>query len=142
MPDNIYIGFGTLLQIGDGGSPTEVFTTIAGVRDIAGYDAQRQYADGTNQTSPNALEEDIPTTLKASDLKYTINYDPKDTTHQLLQSLHLSAAKRNFKIVYTDTANSTETFLCTVSQFVPKAPIKNLLTADLTLKPHSLPTLT
>ncbi len=137
-------GFGTLLQIGDGGAP-ETFTTIAEVVTIGGPGMTRELIDMTNHSSPNSWREKIAGLLDGGELNATINYLPANATHQksaggLLQDL-VDGPQRNFQIVWTDVGNTTWVIPAIVSGFTPNAPIDDKLSADIVLSIAGEPTL-
>lgn len=136
--------FGTLLKIGDGGTPTENFTTIFEVLDIKPPPIERDTEDATNHSSPGGWEEWIPTIKKGGEVTFDINWDPAHATHSfttgLLKDLD-DGTKRNFQVVFPDTGNTTWSFPAYVTKFEPDAPVKGKLTASVTLKISGQPTL-
>ncbi|MFO7537618.1 MAG: phage tail tube protein [Chloroflexota bacterium] len=125
--------FGTFLKIGDGAG-TEVFTTIAEVRDIKGPNITLNTADVTNHDS-QGWKEIIGTIIDAGEVTFGINFQPTEATHDdstgLLSDL-LGRVKRNFQLVFPDT--TTWTFTALVTNFNPDEPVQNELTADVTLE--------
>ncbi len=137
-------GFGTLLQIGDGGAP-EAFTTIAEVATIGGPGMTRETIDMTNHSSPSAWREKIAGLLDGGDINFTINYLPAAATHGksaggLLQDL-VDGPQRNFQLVFPDSGTTTWTIPAIVSGFTPNAPIDDKLSADVILTVAGEPTL-
>ena len=137
-------GFGTLLQIGDGGAP-ETFTTIAEVVTIGGPGMTRETIDMTNHSSPSAWREKIAGLLDGGDINFTINYLPAAATHAksaggLLQDL-VDGPQRNFQLIWTDSGASVWAAPCIVSGFTPNAPIDDKLSADVILTVAGEPTL-
>lgn len=53
-------GFGTLLKVGDGASPTEAFTAIAEVKSISGPSMSMETIDATHMESPSGYREILP----------------------------------------------------------------------------------
>lgn len=137
-----YSSFGTLLKIGDGGGGGEVFTTIAEVKDIEGLDITLNSEDATNHSSPGAWEEFIATTLAAGPVTFDVNFIPGHATHSYSAGLIKDAVnktKRNFQLVLPST--TTWAFAAFVEKVAPKAPVKGILTATITLKVTGQPTL-
>jgi predicted secreted protein len=135
--------FGTLLKIGDGGSP-ENFTTIAEVKDISLPHFARDMIDVTTHSSTEGWREFMAGLKSGGEVTFEINFLPTDATHSyaagLLHDLE-GGTLRNFKVVLTDAGNTTWTFAAIVSDFTPKAPVAGALTAAVTLKLSGKPTL-
>ena len=135
--------FGTLLKIGDAGSP-EVFTTIAEVTDIGGISLSTQTEDVTSHSSPGGFEEKIPTTHAVGPVKFSINFIPTGPTHSYSTGLikdWYNKTLRNFKVVFPDTGATTWPFAAYVTLVDIKAPVKGKLAADVTLDITGQPTL-
>ncbi|MEM3453498.1 MAG: phage tail tube protein [Candidatus Hadarchaeum sp.] len=134
--------FGTYLKVGDGGSP-ETFTTIAEVKDITGPDFTLDTVEVTNQDSGH-WKEFIPTLLAAGEVRFSVNFVPTDATQGystgLLKDM-VNRTKRNFKLVFPDASSTTWSFSAYVTAFSPKAAVRDVLAADITLKITGQPTL-
>lgn len=126
-----YAAKGTLLKIGDGGTPTENFTSIANVGDITGPGAALDTVDVTHHGS--ASKEFVATLLDGGEISLSINYDPAETTHKnaaggLIYAMEQKLLK-NWQIVLTDDAHSTIAFAAFVVGFEPEAPVAGKLAA-------------
>jgi predicted secreted protein len=140
---NAVNAFGTLLKIGDGGG-SEVFTTIAEVTNISGPSLSLDTIEVTNHSSTNGWKERIAGLLDAGEVTFDINYLPTDATHSFSAGLvkdMVNRTKRNFKIVFPNTGNTTWTFSAFVTKFQPKAPTNDRLTASVSLMITGQPTL-
>jgi len=139
-----YASFGTLLKIGDGATPTENFTTIANVMDISGPSLSLRTAESTHQTSTGGWADYIGTIKDGGQVTFPILFDPVENTHDagagLIKDM-VDRTKRNFQIVFPDTANTTWTIPALVTGFEPGAPVDGNLTANVTLKVAGQPTL-
>jgi hypothetical protein len=127
--------FGTLLQLGDAGSP-EAFTTIAEVRDIAGPQLSHDTEEVTNHSSPNAWEEFITTIGRSGEVTFPINFIPGHATHDEttgLVSLAYSGATRNWRIVLSTTGKRWQ-FAAMVTGFEGDSPVVGKQGASVTLK--------
>lgn len=135
--------FGTLLQIGDGGSP-ENFTTIAEVANISGPGLSLDAIDVTHHSSTGGWREFVGGLLDGGVVSLDINYDPTDGTHDASTGLiadMVARTVRNFQLVFPDTANTTWSFSALVTGFEPSEPVDNKLAASVTLKISGQPTL-
>lgn len=95
------IGYGTLLQRGDGGSP-EVFSAIAEVISITPPQAVADDVEVTHLSSPNRTKEYIQGMIDAGEASISINWLPGDATHDELTGLlanQISGAVKNWRIV-------------------------------------------
>lgn len=144
MASSALNSFGTLLKIGDGGSPTETFTTIAEVGDINGVSLKQETEDVTNHSSPGGFKEKKPTILDAGQVKFSVNFIPTNATHSntsgLIKDL-VNKTLRNFKLVFPDTGSTTWAFSAYVAAVETKAVVKGILKADVTLEITGQPTL-
>lgn len=135
---------GTLLKIGDGGSPSESFTTIAEVTDIGGPELALEIAEVTSHSSSGGWKEKIGALLDGGQVGFSINYIPTDSTHNntagLIKDMRTRTV-RNFQLVFTDSGNTTWSFAALVVGFSPAEPIDNALTAECTLEITGAPTL-
>jgi predicted secreted protein len=126
---------GTLLKVGDGATPTEVFTTIAKIKDIGGPTFNRGTHDASTQTTD--WGEIVPGLKMGGQVTFDINLIPTEGTHDentgLLKDF-IDGTKRNFQLVFPDTGNTTWQFAAYVLNYEPDAPVDGLLTASLTVE--------
>lgn len=136
--------FGTLLKIGDGGSPTESFTTIAEVTSIGGPALSLDPIETTHHASTGGWREFIGGLLDGGEVSFDINYDPVGATHDASTGLiadMVARTVRNFQLVFPDTGNTTWSFAALVTSFEPSEPVDDKLAASVTLKVSGQPTL-
>ena len=89
MPTSALSSHGTLMKIGDGGG-SEVFTTIAEVRDISGPSFAVSTEDVTNHDS-SRWREHIATIKEGGEITFDINYYSATTQDQLRTDMLNSA---------------------------------------------------
>jgi predicted secreted protein len=137
--------FGTLLQVGDGATPTESFTTIAEVRDITGPEISMDTEDITPHDAADGWEEFIPTILRSGEVTFDVNFVPSNATHGDtsggLINLLKNRTLRNFKMVLPTTPTYTWSFAAYVTGFRNSEPVGGALAASVTLKPSGVLTL-
>lgn len=136
--------FGTLLKVGDGGSPTESFTTIAEVFNIGGPSLSLDPIEITNHSSTGGWKEFVGGLLDGGEVSFDINYDPVGATHDASTGLiadMVARTQRNFQLVFPDTGNTTWSFTALVTAFEPSEPVDDKLAASVTLKLTGQPTL-
>ena len=132
--------YGTVIQVQNAAGSTS-YTSIGEVRDIAGGGFQVDTADVTHHKS--AMEEIVPTVIRTQELTFTVNYNPRSTTHGgdgafALRALLLSRAKRTYKLI-TPAATSTAADVLHFNAFVTgmnlNYPVTDGETAEFTVKP-------
>jgi len=136
--------FGTLLQIGDGGSP-ESFTTIAEVSSISGPSLSLDAVEITHHSSTDGWREFVGGLLDGGEVSFDINFLPTDATHNASTGLladMMNRTRRNFKLVFPDSGSTTWSFTALVTAFEPAEPTDDKLAASVTLKLTGKPTLT
>lgn len=129
-------GYGTLLKLGDGGSP-EAFATIAEVGDLKGPKRKAETIEVTSHSSPGGAKEFIPTLLDNGEVTFDVNLIPTDSTHSAatgLESILAARSLRNFRMVLPNVQHTTYAFAAYVTGFEIAAPVGGKLTASLTLK--------
>jgi len=130
---NAVLGFGTLLQIGDGGNP-EVFTTIAEVTSISGPNLTKNFVEVTHMESLNGYDEFIPGLKSGGEITCELNFVPSDTTFTTLKTAYDNDTLSNYKIVFPDSAGTTASFAAYVSAISPTAPVADKMSLSITLK--------
>lgn len=126
---------GTLLQIGDGGSP-EVFTTIAEVLDITGPSIAVDTEDVTSHDS-GGWREHIATLADAQEVEFSVNFIPGNTTHGPTGGIYeklVNRAKANYRLVFPTVPAKQVTFAAYVTNFEIEAPVAGVLRANITLR--------
>jgi hypothetical protein len=137
-------GPGFLLQVGDGATPTEAFTTVAEVKDIRGPEIKVDVIDVTNQSSPNGYEEVIPSLRRSGNLTFDCNFNPTDATLDQATGLlaHLNARSLvNFRLLLNDDDDTMWSFAGYVVGFDQTAPVTGVLNASITIKVSGPPVL-
>lgn len=131
-------GFGTALQRGDGGMPTETFTTIANATSIEGPGMERETIDVTAHDSENGWMEFVGGLKDGGEVEVEINYDPSE--HDTLLDDFEDDEPRNYRLVFPDEAATTWSFQAILTEFSPEAPYDDKLAANLTFKVTGKPT--
>jgi len=126
--------FGTLLQIGDGGSPSETFTTIAEVLDIDGPSYTSDTEEVTSHSTVGGYKEYIRTLKDGGDVTFPMNFF-QDPTQTALWDAYESGERTNFKIIYPlPGVDNTVTFAAFVTDIGGSAPVQGILQRNVTLK--------
>lgn len=133
---------GTILALGDGGSP-ESFTTVAEVKNITGPNLDRSIIDVTNHQSNS--KEKIGGLRDSGQVTFNVNLIPTDATQGLSSGLlgayAVDEIAHNFQITFPDNAGTTWTFAAIVKGFHVSAPVDGVLDAQITLDVTGLPEL-
>jgi hypothetical protein len=128
--------YGTLLKIGDG-QGTESFSTIAEVVDITGPGGKTTMVDLTNHSSPSAFKEVAPTVVDPGTLKLVVNFIPTAITQGYNTGIlrdWINRNKRNFQLVWPNTAGTYVQFAAYVTDFDQKAAKDGKLEATFSLE--------
>ncbi|TXH19321.1 MAG: outer capsid protein Hoc [Hyphomicrobiaceae bacterium] len=125
-------GFGTLLKRGNGAT-VEVFTTVAEVKSISGPGLSMETIDATHMESPNAFRELLPSFKNAGEVTLEMNFLPANANQQGLITDFQNRTKRNWKLVFPDTATTTWSFSGYITGFSPSAAVDSILTASATI---------
>lgn len=134
---------GTLLKIGDG-AVSEAFTTVAEVKSISGPQFDTDDIDVTTHDTSDGFHEHIAGLKEGGELGFDINFVPTHATHSLatglLGSYMENGDKRhNFQIVFPDS--TTWLIPGFVKSFSINAPVDDVLSASVSIKVSSRPTL-
>lgn len=101
MASNAKFGYGTLVKMGDGGTP-ETFTAIAELRGDIGFDGME--SDEIEVTTHNnavngRAKEKIPGLIDPGNLNIEVNYVANDATHVAVRNAWINQTKKNFQIL-------------------------------------------
>lgn len=134
MPTSATPGYGTLLKLGDAGSP-EVFTTVAEVTNIKPPKVSAGEDDVTSHDS-SGWEESIPTLLSGGEVPVEVNWLPTNATQNETTGLMyvlLNRVKRNWKVVLPGSVK-TYAFVAWIKDFEGDTPLDKAMKAKFTLK--------
>ncbi len=136
---------GLKLKMGDGASPTEMFTTIGEVTNVSGPD---ESTDSIEVTSFDSLAKEFVSALADSgQVQFDMNFVGVDAKQQALRADLRAGTLRNFKIIIPDdaveTACSTVAFAGHVTNLSgPKAGANAAITQSCTVKVSGQPSWT
>ena len=91
-------GYGAVLSIGDGATPTEVFTDIAEIVDVNDLTQSLDVVDATHMASPDGYAESIPTFKRTEPQTFTFNWVPTSTSQRLLETARDDRRLASFRI--------------------------------------------
>lgn len=137
--------FGSELRVGDGGSPTEVFTTIASVTSISGPSRTKEEIEVTAHDSPDQYREFVPGLKDGGEVTLEINYDPTETTHDTLDTDFEITTLRNFQLVIFPGVTGEEhiwDFAGIITALGDEFPHDDKMERSVTIKISGKPTLT
>ncbi len=114
---------------------------MGNIGDIEGPEIEVETEETTAHDSPDGWTEYVGTVIEGGEVSFEIRYRPSDAQHAwdgtlswpgMLKSLNA----HQFRIVFPDPAwaNKALQFSAIVTGFKPKAEVKGVLTADVTLK--------
>jgi|SRR5882724_768907 len=135
---------GTLLKLGDGGSP-ESFTTIAELTKID-TTFKADDLDASNHDTPSSWKEFVPG-MKEAEIKIAGNFIPEDATQDAttgLLSHFIAGDQANYQLIFPGLPGDPSPLeidaAMVVMEMSPKADAKAILTFDASLKFAGAPT--
>ena len=137
---------GTELQRGDGAG-SEAFTAVAEVTTLTGPNFTRETIDVTNHSSANGHREHLGSLKDSGDVSFWVKWPPDLNSaggHGVSNGLLLDYSEgtvRNWKVKWNDASDTTFAFAGVITSMSTAAPIDGVLSADLTIKITSKPTL-
>lgn len=108
---NARIGAGSQLKMGDGTTPTEVFTKVGDVVSLGeiGYTLPEQDVTPIDATA----REYIGGLAEGNTVSITISYDAQSTQHKALRDARGANASKNFQVVWADGEQADFTLIIT-----------------------------
>lgn len=140
---------GTLVELGNGGTPTETFTPIAQLKSIDGPSLDTDDIDVTTHDGSDGFHEYIPGLKEGGELSFDINFIPDNAGHSaasgvLSKYLEDGQSKiHNFAIRFPDASSASGIrwiFPGYVKGFGITAPVDDVLGASVTIKVSGRPT--
>lgn len=137
--------FGTLLNLGDGATPTETFTVIAELRTISGPTLKAETIDVTTHNTATPFRRFISGLVDGGEVTFDLNFIPSDPTHSastgVLRDL-TARNRRNLRIDFPDGASTQWIIPSIVTGFQVSSDPASVLQANCTAKVAGPPTLT
>ncbi len=127
-----YIGFGSYIQCDPAGGTS--YTTIAGVRSISRSEATSNDVETTIINDATRFESFIGGLVNPGEVDFELAYDPATATHKSLALLLSTQAIATWKIVYSDTGATAETFSGYVKSLGNEVPLRELMTRKVKVK--------
>lgn len=121
---------GTLLKIGDGGSP-EVFTIVAEVRKFTGPGGSAAVIDTTNLSS--VAKEKAMGLADEGELSLDMFWSGSDAGQVAMRAARLALVRRNFQLIFPSTPAVTASFAGFVSEFSISGGVDNVIEASATI---------
>lgn len=121
-------------SLSGGSAGTEAFTAIAEVKGFSGPNETAELIDVTHLQSDNARREYLSSLLDSGEISFDINFLPANANQAGLRSDLNARTRRNFQIVFSDTAATTWQFAAFVTAHSVNAQIGDILSGSVTLK--------
>lgn len=122
---------GTTIKIGNGASP-EVFTAIAGVRDIGGLGGGSAAEINITTLLSSAKEFQVGLPDEGT-ITLELNYDPADTTQESLEDARDDQTLTNFQII-TPSSGATFSFAGYVTTFEKSFGADNVIIGNVQIR--------
>lgn len=135
MSEPAYFGIGIELRIGDGGTPTELFTAIPGCQSFTGPGKTRDTVDVTSHSSTGGYREFIGGLRDGGEISCDINWLFGDPAQDALDDAFAADARTNFQMYFPmAAADNRLSFAAFVTDLSWNGPIDAQVTRSLTLK--------
>jgi predicted secreted protein len=141
MPSQAIRSHGTLLQIGDGASPTEHFTSVAEVMDITGPALTKSILDTTNQVTSLGWKEALGGLKDGGAVSFTCNYIIADPTQAFTSASTaalgkdwLANTRRDFQMIFTNVGLTQWLFGAIVKDLAVDAKVDGVLQLKVALQ--------
>ncbi len=131
VPSNAITAQNVALLRGNGATP-EVFTPIGEVTNFDGPGGSATVIDVT--TLQSLAKEKRMGLQDEGQFTFEMNLDPSDTQQVGLRNDRTNRVLRNFRMVLTDTANTTLTFSAFVLEFKISGAVDEVVKANVTLE--------
>jgi len=136
--------FGTILQMGDGATPTEGFADIAEIADIPGLSPSINLVDDTVHNNASAWRHRTPTLFDGGKIALRINYDPTEVTHGEVAGLAYvfrNRQEKNYRLVFNVGAGSGYYQFPAIieSMNLPNSPIDGIYSATVNFQVNDEP---
>lgn len=135
-----YSAFGCQFQRGDGGSPTEIFTTIGQATNITGPGLDRDVIDVSSHDSVDRFREYVGGLIDPGEVTFEVNWDP--AIHVGLVDDFQDPAPRNYRIVLPDPPGGDWEFGAFITGMGHEYPHDDKMSADFTFKISGAPVFT
>lgn len=125
-------GFGIQLAYESGSA----YVTVGEITDVTPPSFSKDTIETTHHASASGIRTFVGGLVDTGEASLEVNYGVADTQHVFLRDAALAAndAPTNFKITYSDSASTTETFAAIVTGFEVSSPMDDRITATITLK--------
>lgn len=128
---------GIVIKYGDGATPTEAFTTLAGVYSLTHSGVTRTVIDVTDFDSLNNAKEFLGGQVDYGTLEVTVHFDADNTTHSdasgILAQLQ-DSDPRNWQLTNPDANNKVWQFSGILQSFSVSMNNDDKVSADISLK--------
>lgn len=132
MSANALESQGTTLSIGNGATPTEVFTAIAEFKNFAFGTGSASVIDVTDLSS--AAKEKRMGLQDWGQCTFTLNYIPGNAQHAELLAAKGDRQPRNFRIAFTDTPATVYQFSAYVLSLPLSGSVDGVIESNVTLE--------
>lgn len=130
----------TLIKVGDGATPTEVFTTVPECTDAQSPNVKTDLQDVTSHDSAGGFREFLPGLKDGESVTAPMFWVPSNATHKSLRVDAYAATKRNFKTVFTGgPTDNTVSYAGYITAMQAMAKVGTPLQATLVIKVTGLP---
>lgn len=129
-----YAGRTAVLRVGDGGDPTEVFSTVPQVGSIDAFGSSRDLIDAS--AYGDDWKDYVLGQQDGAEIGVGLQLDPNDTVHTALDADYAAATRRNFKIDFGagETPAAVFSFTAIITELTRTPALDGMWEANMTLK--------
>lgn len=130
----------TVTATSGGTDGTEVFTTVAEVKNIAGPNLSAGIIDVTNMDSASNTREFVSSLVDPGEITFDINLLGGSAQHKSLMTILQARTKKNWRLYFTDAVPSYLAFQGYITGMGFNAGIEDILSASCSIKVTGTPT--
>lgn len=135
MDPSGYHAQGTILRIGDGATPTEVFTDIEGMDDISGPDEAADTIETTSHSSPGRRRQFIGGLKDSGEMSFDMFWIFNEPGQLALYAAFQDGLEHNFQLEFpVDTTDNLLEFAGIVTAFGWSAPKDDAVKRSVTIQ--------
>jgi predicted secreted protein len=121
---------GSQLKVGDGATPTELFTLIPEIRTISGPTMSAEQIDVTSHDTPGGFRDKIQGLKDWGVLNCEMLWVPSDLQHKQLFDDYVAGTVRNYQLTVPDTVTTTLNFAAFIGNNPTQIPFDGALTKN------------
>jgi predicted secreted protein len=132
----VTIGYGTVVEVGDGGSP-EVFSPFGELVSLTPPPYSRDAVDSTHMQSDHKFREFVPGLRDGGEMSFTINFIPGDATSDLVAAHATDDTLTQWRMVFPNA--EMWSFFAYLTGFAAEVPLDGKMSATVRVRVSGAP---